>query len=115
MEQPRRSAERFEWTLAAQQGRYAEAVRGIAELIREEFSEFSSPPEQGLREKVAALDAAVATLADLGDKIERLHMVAEASRRYVETADPNERERARLALLFALEEVDRHVPEVAPN
>jgi hypothetical protein len=115
MAQPRPSTERFELTLAAQQGRYAEAVRRIAELVRQEFSEFSSPPEQGLREKLAALDAAVAALTDLGDRIERLHMVADATRRYMETTDPNERERARLALLIALEEVDRHVPGSAPN
>lgn len=79
--------------------------------MRDEFSEFSTPPEQGLGEKLGALDAAIAAMADLGERIERLRMVAEATRRYTETTDPNEQERAQLALLLALEELDRHVPE----
>ncbi len=111
MAKPSGSSERFEWTLAAEQGRYAEAVRRIAEVVRDEFSEFSTPPEQGLREKLSALDAAIAAMSGLTERIERLRMVAEATRRYAETTDPDEQERARLALFLALEELDRHVPE----
>lgn len=113
MAKPSRSSERFEWTLAAEQGRYAEALRRIAEIVRDEFSEFATPPERGLREKLGALDEAIAAMADLGERIERLRMVAEATRCFAETIDPNEQERARLALLLVLEELDRHVPETA--
>jgi hypothetical protein len=104
------STERFEWALAAEQGRYAEAMRRMAEVVREEFSSFSSPPEQDLREKLVSLDAVISAMADLSDRIERLRMVAQATRLYVEASDENERERARVALLLALEELDRHVP-----
>jgi hypothetical protein len=101
--------DRFERALVAEQGRYAEAVRRIAELVREEFSHFASPPERGLRDKVAALEAAVDELTDLSARIERLRMIAEATRRYTETTEPDEQDRARLALLLALDELDQHI------
>ena len=110
-----KSTERFEWALAAEQGRYAEAIRRIAEMVSEEFSSFSSPPEEDLRERLASLDAAIAAMADLSDRIERLRMVAHATRRYIEATVDDDRERARLALLVALEELDRHVPAATPD
>jgi hypothetical protein len=112
---PQRSREQFEWTLAAEQGRYAEAVRRIADLVREEFSHFATPPEQGLPDKLAALEAAIADLTDLSARLDRLRMVAGAVRRYTCTDEHDERERARVALLAALEELDRHVNVVAPG
>jgi len=38
------AVERFELTLVAEQGRYAEALRRMAEVVQEEFARFASPP-----------------------------------------------------------------------
>ena len=62
-----------------------------------------------------SLDGAVDALTEVGARIERLRMVAGAARRYAETEDEGERERAQRALLLALEELDRHVIPTAPD
>ena len=110
MAQSDRKTRRFEWILAAEQGRHAEALRRIAELVHDEFSHFSVPPEEELTEKLAALDNAIKEMSELGARIERLRMVAEATRTYAGSTDDDERERARHALLIALEDLDRFVP-----
>jgi hypothetical protein len=105
-----RGAQRFRWAILAEEGRYAEAVRGIAAAVEREFSEFPLPVEESMRDKLAALDDAVSALEALSRRMTLLRMVSEAVHRYADAKVDDERERARIALLFVLDELGRDVP-----
>ena len=110
MTQPKRSEERFEWTVLAEQGRHLESLRKLASSVREELSA-PVQPEQSLREKVAALDEALTEMRSLTRRINVLRMVAEATAAYRQAKNDDERGRAQKALALALEALDRQVPE----
>jgi hypothetical protein len=106
----RRSEERFEWAVVAEQGRHLEALRKLAASVREELSN-PLRPEESLRGKVAALNEALTEMRSLTRRIEVLRMVSEATDAYRRASDDGQRDRARTALMLALDALDRQVPE----
>jgi hypothetical protein len=107
----KRSKERFEWALLAEQGRYAEDVREIAKKLEEEFSHFPVPGEEALRQKLQTLDDALAALADLNKRMTLVRMISDAIDSYRSATGADEQDRARAALLYVLEDIGRRVPE----
>ena len=105
------SKERFEWALLAEQGRNAEDVREIAKRIQEEFSHFPAPGEVALQEKIESLNEALSNLTDLNARMTSLRMIGEAIESYRKATSADEQDRARAALLFVLEDLDRQVPD----